>query len=401
LGRTLAGLAPRTFLLHNVHDDAPLLMQTRWVLSYLSGPMTREQLKGLKEMARSAVPLPGAAVSAGAPVPAPVEAVPAPPQVSMIEAVTIPPAVPEGVTVGFVPASGAGQGLSYRPALMGEVGLAYVNARHKLREHRDLILCASINDGPVPVDWETAQSLAIQPTDLEPQPLPGAAFAPLPKAAKRGANFTKWEKSLLRWAKKEKPLVLLRAPRLKQVSQPDEDEARFRARLAQLMREQRDLKAEKLRRKYETQYARLEKRLLRAEQTIAREQEQAKSRKVETAISFGSAILGAFLGRKTVSARSTYRMGTALKSAGRMRKETMDVARAEELAAAAREDLAVLEARFQEDIDNLDLQHDATTEEIEPIAIAPKAGESYLNAFLLVWLPYRRDTLGEWAPDWA
>jgi hypothetical protein len=319
----------------------------------------------------------------------------------LAEAVTVPPATPEGVSVGFVPASGAGQGLSYRPALLGEVGLAYVNARHKLREHRDLILCAVINDGPVPVDWETARMLAIHATDLERHPLPGAAFAPLPKAAKRGANFTKWGKGLLRWAKKEKPLVLLRAPRLKQVSRPHEDEARFRARLAQAMREQRDLKAEKLRRKYETQYARLETRLLRAEQTIAREREQAKSRKVETAISFGSAILGAFLGRKRVSAGSTYRMGTALKSAGRMRKETMDVARAEALASAAREDLQLLEERFQEDMDNLDLQHDAATEEIEPITIAPKAGESHLNALLLVWLPYRRDTLGEWGPDWT
>jgi hypothetical protein len=402
LGRTLAGLSPRTFLLHNVHDDLPVLMQTRWVLSYLSGPMTREQLKGLKEMDRPESvtgPSPGAAAPAQAAGPAPAEAAP-PPLVPLAEVVAAPPTTPDGVAVGFVPASGAGQGLSYRPALLGEVGLAYVNARHNLREHRDLILCAVINDGPVPVDWETAQMLAIHPTDLERHPLPGAAFAPLPKAAKRGANFTKWGKNLLRWAKKEKPLVLLRAPRLKQISQPDEDESRFRARLAQVMREQRDLKAEKLRRKYETQYARLETRLLRAEQTIAREQEQAKSRKVETAISFGSAILGAFLGRKKVSARSTYRMGTALKSAGRMRKETMDVARAEELAAAARENLQSLETRFQEDMDNLDLQHDAATEEIEPITIPPKAGDSHLNALVLVWLPYRRDTLGEWAPDW-
>jgi hypothetical protein len=79
----------------------------------------------------------------------------------------------------------------------------------------------------------------------------------------------------------------------------------------------------------------------------------------------------------------------------------MDVARAEELAAAARQDLAELEERFQADLDNLDLSHDAANEAIEPITIAPKAGDTHLGAFLLVWLPYRRDTLGHWAPDWA
>jgi hypothetical protein len=413
LGRTLAGLAPRTFLVHNVHEEGLQLLQTRWLLSYLSGPMTREQLKKLSDLYRSGLPAipppaggarPEAAApdavapDAAAPDAADIEPPPAP--APLAEAAMVPPAAPDGVAVGFVPASGAGQGLSYRPALLGEVALAYVNARHKLREHRELVLCAPINDGPVTVAWETARTMTLHPTDLAPHPLTGSAFAPLPKAAKRGANFTKWGKSLLRWAKKEKPLVLLRAPRLKEISRPDEDEARFRARLAQVMRERRDLKAEKLRRKYETQYARLEKRLLRAEQAIAREQEQAKARKVATAISFGSAILGAFLGRKAVSARSTYRMGSALKSAGRMRKETMDVARAEELAAAARQDLAVLEERFQADLGNLDLSHDAASEELEPITIAPKAGDTHLGAFLLVWLPYRRDTLGQWAPDW-
>ena len=403
LGHTLAGLAPRTFLVHNIHEAGLRLMQTRWVLSYLSGPMTREQLKQLSDLDRPATvvaqPATGASPSVPTAAPMTVTAATSPP-VPPTAALTVPPTVPDGVAIGFVPASGAGQGLSYRPAVMGAVTLAYISARHKLREHREVVLCTPLNDGPVPVEWASSQVMQLHPTELASHPLSGASFTPLPKAARRGANFTKWRKGLLRWAKREKPLVLLRAPRLKVISRPDEDEARFRARLAQSMREQRDLKAEKLRRKYETQYARLEKRLLRAEQAIAREQEQAKARKVQTAISFGSAILGAFLGRKAVSARSTYRMGTALKSAGRMRKETMDVARAEELAAAARQDLAVLEERFQEDLDNLDLTHDASTEPIESIAIAPKAGDTHLNAFLLVWLPYRRDSLGGWASDW-
>jgi hypothetical protein len=403
LRRSLAGLAPRTFLLHNVHEDSPLLLQTRWVLSYLSGPMTREQLKALKDMDRPAaetsVALP-ATPSAEEHLAPPAAATPIAEPFPLAEVVAMPPAAPDGIAVGFAPASGTGQGLVYRPALLGSVGLAYVNARYNLREYRDLILWTPIEEGPVAVAWEAAQRTDMHPTDLTQRPLSGTRFAPLPTAAKRGGNYTQWGKSLLRWAKKEAPLVLLRAPRLKEISRPDEDEARFRARLAQIMREQRDLLAAKLRRKYETQYAGLEKRLLRAEQAIAREQEQAKARKVETAISFGSAILGAFLGRKTVSARSTYRMGTALKSAGRMRKETMDVARAEELAAAARQDLAALEERFQEDMNNLDLSHDAATEEVETITIPPKAGDTQLNAFFLVWLPYRRDSLGAWAQDW-
>ncbi len=43
----LAGLGQRVFLLNNVHENAPVTFQTRWALSYLRGPMTREQIKML------------------------------------------------------------------------------------------------------------------------------------------------------------------------------------------------------------------------------------------------------------------------------------------------------------------------------------------------------------------
>ena len=41
----LSRLGQRVFLLHNVHENEPAIFQTRWVLSYLRGPMTREQIK--------------------------------------------------------------------------------------------------------------------------------------------------------------------------------------------------------------------------------------------------------------------------------------------------------------------------------------------------------------------
>ena len=45
--QTLAGLGKRQFLLHNVHEDEPVVFNTRWVMSYLAGPMTRAQIKTL------------------------------------------------------------------------------------------------------------------------------------------------------------------------------------------------------------------------------------------------------------------------------------------------------------------------------------------------------------------
>ena len=45
LDNLISGLDKRVFLLHNVRDRQPQVFQTRWALSYLPGPMTREQIK--------------------------------------------------------------------------------------------------------------------------------------------------------------------------------------------------------------------------------------------------------------------------------------------------------------------------------------------------------------------
>src|SRR6185312_16199341 len=59
----LSGLASRTFLLHNVHEDQPVLFQTRWTLSYLLGPLTRPEIKRLMDPVK---PVRGGAGAMGA-----------------------------------------------------------------------------------------------------------------------------------------------------------------------------------------------------------------------------------------------------------------------------------------------------------------------------------------------
>ena len=41
----LAGLGSRVFLMNNVHEDAPVIFESRWALTYLRGPMTRGEIK--------------------------------------------------------------------------------------------------------------------------------------------------------------------------------------------------------------------------------------------------------------------------------------------------------------------------------------------------------------------
>lgn len=393
LGEVISGLGQRVFLLHNVHETGPRIFQTRWTLSYLSGPMTREQIKKLDTLHS------GTAEPAATPPPPPLPQA-APATGASSSTPSLPPVSPPGVKAGFLAASGAGQGLMYIPTVLGRVEAHYVSAKYGINESTAISLFTEIADGAVPVDWDQAVTIDFDPLDLTADPLPGADFAELPAAAQTSGAYTKWGKDLVKWIRQNRPLELFRSKGFKLAGMPGETEGQFRGRLGLHLREQRDLAAEKLRRKYAKQFQTLNDRLMRAEQAVEREKEQAKAQKIETAISFGSALLGAFLGRKAVSVGTTRRVGSAMKSAGRIRKERMDVERAEETVAATRERLQSLEARFQEDLSALDLSFDASTAALETVRIFPKTADLHLELFALVWLPYRRDASGRMTPDW-
>ena len=47
IDRLLSSLGKRQFLLHNVHDKHPTVFETRWTLSYLRGPLGRDEIRRL------------------------------------------------------------------------------------------------------------------------------------------------------------------------------------------------------------------------------------------------------------------------------------------------------------------------------------------------------------------
>ena len=395
----LAGLGKRVFLLNNVNENAPVAFETRWVLSYLRGPMTREQIKKLMAD-KKAQPKP-----ATAPVQTAAAALSATPDAQTASgqvppSVSPPPVVAPDIKVMYLSASGAGQGLVYYPAVAGWMDIHYSSAKYKVDFSEKVAVAAMLEDGPVALDWDQADEIGPGVDQLQTTPLPGASFAELPTAARNAKSYAKWNKDLLRWMRQNRSLTLFQSKRFKLSSQPAESKSDFLARISQVARENRDLEVEKLRRKYSSKFDTLQQRLMRAEQALQREKEQAASKKMETVVSFGTAILGAFLGRKAVSTRSATRFGTAVKSAGRMRKESMDVAQAQETTEAVKQQMAELDQHLQDDIAKLEASFDPAAEELEEVMVKPRSTDITLETFGLTWMPYRKGADGRLSPDW-
>jgi len=391
--KTLAGLGKRVFLLNSVHENEPAIFQTRWTLSYLRGPMTRENIKALTAA--------GAAVKQAVPAAeaSPGEQALAAPASGVVRE-TQPPLLPPGITAYYLPVADSAPGIEYFPAVAAGLDIHYTNAKQRIDLSRRLAYAAPLAEGPVPLDWDLAFEIPLDPAELAAKPSAGAVFAELPAEGKKPKSYDAWRRDLARWVRQNCALRLQRSERFGLAARPDESNAEFIARLAQTAREQRDLEVEKLRRRYADKFAALKDRLMRAEQAVMREQEQLSAKKVETAISFGTAILGAFLGRKAVSATSAGRLGTAAKSAGRLRKESMDTARAQESAEAVKAKITELDQALQADIDKLEAAFDPTAEKLQEVVVAPTPAGISQGFFGLVWLPYRRDEQGKAAPAW-
>ena len=389
--QTLAGLGKRRFLLHNVHETAQVIFQTRWVMSYLAGPLTREQIKRL--MAGYQSPEAAAATPA---LPAK-----APPRAETTRA-ALPPALAPEISQFFLPPTlrgGEDDTLIYYPRLLGAAEVTYSSARYKVHADKRIIALTEFDDGPVAVDWLQSELLDMNVGELESEAVDGAGFAELVGAAGNAKSYGKWERSFKRWLRNEQTLPLLYSKKCKEVSTAGESEGDFRARLQTLAHEQRDIEIGKLRKKYDAKIAVQERKLLRAEQKLETEQSQSQQSKLDTYVSIGSAILGAFMGRKRISATSAGRIGTAVKRAGRIGKQSDDVKHAKAVIKEIQASMEQLNSQFEDDVARLDLSFDAQTEKLDSVTIKATSTNIHVHLVALAWLPYNLGGSGL-SPAW-
>lgn len=312
----------------------------------------------------------------------------------------LPPDVPQH----FVPLRGSkpeGSELVYAPMLLGASQTRFSDSKNGIDSTQDMTLLAPIADGPVAVDWDKATAAELAVADLERDPEEGAQFLALPASAGKAKSYAEWNKDFGGWLFRTQKVELFKSPSTKEVSKPGESERDFRVRLQQTGREQRDKGAEALRQKYASKIATLHDRIRRAELAKEKQQAEARSSQVQAAISVGASILGAFLGRKTISASNIGRATTAVRSAGRVMKESKDVGAAEENVAALQQQLAELEAQFKSESDALAAASDPLNEKLETISIKPTKANIAVKLVALAWTPHWRDAKGTLTSAWS
>jgi hypothetical protein len=418
----LAGLEARTFLLRNVHADAPLVFRSRWAMSYLRGPLTRDQIRILrgaepppppKPKARPAPETPVAAVAVEPTEQEPTqEPIPEPSSVWAQAHQTTPPTLPSGMRQFFLPVETSlewavrhaeeaeettivyqDKRLVYQPRLLAQATVRYTHAKSRLSHDAAYTRLVELPAEGGFVEWETATS-DVSVAGLEARPAQGAVFAPLPLDL-TSRTLTTLRKEFAELLYRQAGLTIWHNPALKLYSEPGETENQFLRRCRKAAQEARDDAVEKLREKYETKFDRLETKLRREERELDEDQAEYEARKREELLSAGESILGFLGGRRTSRAISTQSRKRRLTEQAKL-----DAAESAEEIERLDEEMADLEAELQEKESEETARWAEAIEAIEPLEIHPTKTNIHVERFGLAWVPrwevaYKDDRTGE------
>jgi hypothetical protein len=397
--RMLSSLDKRVFLLHDVHARAPIAFQTRWTMSYLRGPLSRDQISTLMA-GKVAAPESGLGSRGSGSGVQDTTGAGKKSEASPVKKDAAPPVLPPGVQQFFVPSTSGSRTSSpgsrtsspdsvhYTPVVLGAARVGFGDTKLGIDEVRDVVYAAPFGSGAVAVDWASAQKVDIPSNDLQTAPDTGATFGAVPPPGLQAKNYTAWAKDFTQWLVRSEKLELLRQRDMKLTSNAGETEGEFKIRVQEAQRAARDAAVDGIKKKYEAKAAQLQAQRERAQGAVERESAQATQQKIQTGLSMGAAVLGALFGRKAISVGSLGRATTAARGVGKTMKESEDIRRANENVETIRERERALQDQIENETAKITETY-AKAPEIERLGLAPKRGQVSVQLVGLGWVPDR------------
>ncbi len=423
VGDTISGLAKREFVLRRAGKDQPEVFTTRWAMSYLRGPLTRDQIatlmdprRGLAQNAQATAPVAppvagtaparssfappsGAAAAAPAPAPQPTPAGPAGAAAAMAPGSNDTPVMPEiaaGTGIRWAdPASpwlpaigGDARGTAWEPAIVARVTLRYDDTKADLvhdGEYEAVIF-------PLGEQVDPTRAIAVDydDRDLRDQP-PAQVLYRLTGAPLKDRNlFAQVQRGLIDYLVRSQTLDLQVNRQLKLFSRPGETAEQFAQRCAAAANEAADADTAKLRDKYQAKTTAIQSQIQNAQDRADVLREQRRGSRSDEILSTAGSILGGLLGGRS---RSSI-LGKVFKSAGSVAtKHSRAAAQGERLDAAEgkvddlNQQLQELEKELTDEVTQIDTQWNQVAQDITTTPITLERADVNVTQLVLAWIP--------------
>ncbi|MBM3422961.1 MAG: DUF87 domain-containing protein [Chlorobi bacterium] len=409
----ISRLGNRVFLMHNVHDDRPVVFQTRWAMSFLSGPLTRPQIRKLmapRKVAAEPVPFPPAKAASRVAEKIP-EHLPVHAETDLPFGFTaIPPGLDPSMKQVFVPIgidgrtaielynkqtgkvlpAVAAQRLVYEPAIIGSASVMFSERKRGIIENRRLLLvCNPAGSGAA--SWEKSEALEIEEESLTDKAQePDALFAQLPENASTAKKIASFGQPLADWIYYHARLRLSVHPDTGLFRKTGESERNFAIRLQQAAREARDREVDALEKKIEAQLERLSEKIRKEERDLAKDEAEHQSRKASELAGLGETVLGFFLGRK-----STRGIGSAISRRRMTANAKADIEESRESLELLEEEQEKINAEMKAIVRDITMKWEHPEAQIVIEELAPRRSDVALHFVALGWLPFWKVALCE------
>ena len=395
-------LRSRVFLMHNVHEDRPVVFHTRWAMSYLRGPLTRPQIRQLMESRRTrAAETVHATQRSRRVVPTPEDKtrppegyLPQPPSLDPdILQVYLPLTVSEEEAIrslqerlGHMPRVDTVR-LVYEPAILAHASVRFLSRKWDVDYSVERFLLAPPPDDVGRIDWEEAVTLPIDEEDVERKPArvepdKGPFFAPAPEAANSPREFKRITKDLADWLYHTSRVSVKVHPKLKVVKRPGEKERSFLVAVRQAAREQRDREMDALRAKYQKRIDKLEAKLRKLERELAEDEAEYEARKRETLLTTGESLISFLFGRRSTRVASSIARKHRLAS-----KVKMDIEETRQEIQEVQAEIEEIQAELKEALDEIRHKWEEAQEAVEEVPLKPRRADVRVDWVALAWKP--------------
>jgi outer membrane murein-binding lipoprotein Lpp len=372
----LSTLPPRVFLLHSAQGD-PHFFHSRWAMSFLRGPLTREQVAMLE----------------------PDEAEPTPrPANRSAHLLVTRPELPPGVPEVFlrVPLSrlrtNSAPATAHRTPSASKYYIPYLLAVCSLRiadrasgnfyQERCCYLLALDQPTALTPDFSRAQRLShFSLEDLDNTPVDHARFDPLPS----GIN-TRWLKQAERafvdyvYHYEIKTIWFNRA--LKLYGQIGESRLAFRQRCEALARQRRDAEAAKLHDQFDRRMKALQDKIAREYRELAADRAELSSRKREELLGNVEALFNLLVGR-----RPSYAIAFGARRRREVETAAQDVRESEAAIAKLNADLEALAEEYKTALSQLNEKWARVPNDVTEVPITPKKSDIFVERLAIAWVP--------------
>ncbi len=407
VGDTISGLGKREFVLKRAGKDQPELFTTRWAMSYLRGPLTRDQIAVLMAD-RKAVPEQGGPAAphtaafpppTSAPTSAPTSGqasgaapLPASPVVDD-DASVLAPEVADDIPVRWIDVAapwlttvgGDPRGTRLQAAAVARVAMRFDDEAADLThdEEYELVLTPLLEL----LDVAAAATVDHDERDLRTEAPAGAVYM-LPDAkVKTKAFWTKLQRDLVDHVVRSRELRLLANRELKMVSRPGETEEAFVTRCLMAADERADAEIAKLKDSFETRFKRIREQLQSAEGRADVLREEREGKRNEELLSTVGGVLGGIFGGRRSRGGVFGSLGRAAGKRGRSSAAGARLEAAQDKVQSLSDQLIELQGDMENDVTSIDVRWAASAKEIQPIDVPLEKGDVKITQLVLAWIP--------------